>query len=193
MISQAMSRALQEWAEQGGPSFAAELLANAPDPHGLCEAASWRARFALGCEVSQISAVKALAHALNDWLAGDCFHSAVVLDLTLSTGSHQARFDVAVWHPGGGEKSEAASAWGPPSPSRADLISADTRFSDGGPEGRAPAEGRPAGSSAVSRRPCGLSARRGAASDAALEHDPRSGEQASRLGYYFRSVDGRDE
>lgn len=104
MIGSAMTQALREWAAQGGPSFAAELLTDAPEPHNLCRAASWRTRFALACEVGPTWTVKALAETLNDWLSGARFHSAVVLDAELSADRRQARFQVIVWHPGGGEK-----------------------------------------------------------------------------------------
>lgn len=100
MIGSAMTQALREWAAEGGPSFTAELLTDAPEPHDLCQAASWRTRFALACEVGPTSTVKALAETLNDWLSSDRFHSAVVLDAELSADGRLARFEVVVWHPG---------------------------------------------------------------------------------------------
>lgn len=114
MIGSAMTQALREWAAEGGPSFTAELLTDAPEPHDLCQAASWRTRFALACEVGPTSTVKALAETLNDWLSGSRFHSAVVLDAELSAGDRQALFQVIVWHPGRVEKAADASDREPP-------------------------------------------------------------------------------
>jgi len=124
VIGSAMTQALREWAAEGGPSFTAELLRDAPEPHDLCQAASWRTRFALACEVGPTSTVKALVETLNDWLSGDRFHSAVVLDAELSADCRQALFQVVVWHRGGGEKAADAPNRGPLPGSRTEVISA---------------------------------------------------------------------
>jgi hypothetical protein len=104
MIGLAMTRALGEWAAEGGPSFAADLLTDVPEPHDLCREARRRTRFALTCEVGPTWTVKALAETLNDWLSSDRFHSAVVLEAELSAEGHQARLEVIVWHPGEGDQ-----------------------------------------------------------------------------------------
>lgn len=111
MIASTMTAMADRWAAEGAPRFACRLTADTPEPHDS-RAQVYRARFELTCDLGPAWSLKRLAYALNGWLADAPIMAGAVIDAA-PAGPRRARFDVAIWHRGGGSESLAISPDGP--------------------------------------------------------------------------------
>lgn len=112
MIAATMTAMADRWAAEGAPRFACRLIKDAPEPHEGERAQVYRARFELTCDLGSDWSLKRLAYALNDLLADGPIMAGAVIDAA-PAGPRRARFDVAIWHRGGGSESLAISPDGP--------------------------------------------------------------------------------